>query len=166
MRLGISEQSLNQTLNKTKNLISENRNETKTIKPENLDLFARLTGVLWENTNLKSQISNLKNIEYEGEDKILIKFYKNLSNDQLLESQFSDEEKNQLNQVSLTALADFDDKSEENLLAEAEYLVKSIERENREHIKQDFVQKIKQAEADGDTGKIKELMEELSGLIK
>ena len=166
MRLGISGQSLNQTLNKTKNLISENRNETKEIKPASLNLFARLAGVILGDLKIKDKISNIKNIKYTGDDNTLMKFYDNISKDQLLESLFTDEDKNQLNQISLTVLADFDDRSEENLLAEAEYLVKSIERESREQIKQEFVQKIKQAEADGNTGKIKQLMEELSALIK
>lgn len=166
MRLGISEQSLNQALQKSKSILPENRDEEKKIKPENLDVYARLAGVLWENLKIKDKIDSIKNIRYEGEDKTLIKFYENLLKDQLLESMFSEEEKNQLNQISLTVLADFDDKNEENLLAEAEYLVKTIERGDREQIKQEFVAKIKQAEADGDTAKIKELMEELSGLIK
>jgi len=166
MRLGISEQSLNQALQKTKNIVSENRSEDKQIKPENLDLFARLAGVIWGELKIKDKISNIKNIKYTGDDHTLTKFYDNISKDQLLESLFTDDENNQLNQISLTVLADFDDKSEENLLAEAEYLVKSIERQNREQIKQEYVAKIKQAEADGNHGKIKALMEELSGLIK
>jgi len=166
MRLGISEQSLNKTLQKSQSSRSENSGEEKVIKPENLNIYARLAGVLWENLKIKEKILNIKDVKYSGEDKTLTKFYHNLASDQLLESNFSDEEKNQLNQISLTYLMDFDDKGEENLLAEAQYLVKTIERENREHIKQDFVQKIKQAEADGDRKKIKSLMEELSSLIK
>lgn len=173
MRLGISEQSLNQALQKSKSILPENRNEEKKIKPENLDIYARLAGVLWGDLKIKDKIlasptggENIKNLRYSGEDKVLFKFYEYLSKDQLVESLFNDEEKNQLNQISLTVLADFDDKNDENLLAEAEYLLKTIERGDREQIKQEFVAKIKQAEADGDTGKIKELMEELSGLIK
>jgi DNA primase len=172
MRLGISEKSLNQALDKSKSLIpetkygdGENGKEGKNDK-KSIDIYARLAGVIWEDLKIKDKIENIKNVRYPGEDIILVKFYDNIIKDKLSESIFNDEEKNQLNQISLTVLADFDDKSEENLLAEAEYLIKSIERENREQIKQDFVQKIKQAEADGNRGNIKELMEELSSLIK
>ena len=175
MRLGISEKSLNQALDKSKSLIPETKygdgkegKEGKEGKDDkkSIDIYARLAGVIWEDLKIKDKITNIKNVRYPGEDITLVKFYDNIIKDKLLESLFNDEEKNQLNQISLTVLADFDDKSEENLLAEAEYLIKSIERENREQIKQDFVQKIKQAEADGDRQKIKQLMEELSGLIK
>ena len=66
----------------------------------------------------------------------------------------------------MAIMADFDSREEEIIMAEIEYLIKTIEREQREKIKQEYIQKIKLAEAGGDRGKIKELMTELSELIK
>ena len=168
MRLGVSEQSLNQTLNKTKNTSPEKKTENSIKATHQFNIFERLAGVIWSDINLKSQISNLKfeGIKYQGDDNLMEKFYNNLIADKLSKSNFSTQEINQLDQISMAIVADFDSREEEVIIAEIEYLIKTIEREQREKIKQEYIQKIKVAEADGDREKIKKLIAELSKLIK
>lgn len=168
MRLGVSEQSLNQTLNKTKGTIVEKKSvDTKKASPE-YSIFEKLAGVIWNNFQILNKISQTKfeNISYQGDDNLMKIFYRDLIAYKISKNNFSTQETNQLDQISLAIMADFDNQDEEVILSEIEYLVKTIEREQREKIKQEYIQKIKVAETEGDREKIKKLLAELSGLIK
>ena len=168
MRLGVSEQSLNQALNKTKSDVPEKKSENNKKAAHQFNIFERLAGVIWSDLKVKDKISKVKfeKIDYLGDDMLMKKFYRDLIADKLLKSNFSTQEINQLDQISMAIMADFDNQDEEVILSEIEFLIKTLEREQREKIKQEYIQKIKIAEAEGDRGKIKELLGELSELIK
>lgn len=168
MRLGVMEQSLNQTLNKTKSAIPEKKSENSQSSVYKFNIFERLAGVIWSDLKILDKISKVKfeKVDYQGDDTLMENFYDNLISDRLSKSNFSTQEINQLDQISLAIMADFDNQDEEIILSEIEYLIKTVERNQREKIKQEYIQKIKVAEAGGDRKKIKELLAELSKLIK
>lgn len=162
VRIGVSEQSLARALDRTKQLSSERKSDDGKKTAKKFDLFERLAGVLWNDL----KITKKHQVKYLGEDVLMRKFYQKISDGKLSKSDFSDQEVNQLDQISIMVMADFDKRDEETIGAEIKYLIKMIERGEKEKVKQEYVAKIKSAEAEGDKEKIKKLLNELSGLIK
>ena len=162
-KLSVSENSLKDSMQKQK---ADNKQKPTDFKQKEIKLSSleRIVGIIWSDLSLVSEIK--KNIETKSEKKEVEKIVDLINSGKLDKKEFSPDEQNELNQISLMAMKDFEVSNKDSLKEELIFLVKRTEGDGREGIKKDFARKIADAEKAGDKKKIKKLVEEFQGLIK
>lgn len=164
-KLSVSEKSLISVLEKTtepKDAINKNEPDGKI---QNLTTQEKLVGLLWSNleniNNFKSKLikSDLALPKYES-------FIKMIKSGTIDKNCIKAEEISSLNQLSMLALKDFDVTDEVSTKSEIEFLIGRLSMDQKDHLKDEFAQKIQVAEESGDKDKVKKLLAEFSALIK
>lgn len=165
-RLGISEKSLIEALDKSKKDSEFQRNESKpaSLDRKSLRVHERILGLLWAEPRLLEKMpKELNNLEVEDNYHPLLEMIKGGNIDR-------DKVKADLrviyDQLSIQALENLDSSNEDAVSQEFLYLAGRQKSELKEGIKEDFARRIKTAESAGDKEKLKKLLAEFSDLIK
>jgi DNA primase len=134
-------------------------------KPSSLNVFQRILAIIWNNRSLISLLeeSKLGLLEIKDIEGII---WRKLLLPEFSETTLNAQEKTQLDQWSYEVSHDFEDATPEDLKEELLFLLARIRQDRNEDIKKRYSEMIKQAEEEGDTKKMKELVAEFSQLIK
>lgn len=162
-KLSVAEKTILSTLEKTKQP-EENRIKSDEVNAENLGITEKILGIVWSDPELLSKCT--KTALLKSDNPKLEKFVKMVNEKQIDKAKISPEAVSIINQYSMVALKELGDNDPEIISSELEYLFARLRSEKKEHLKADFAQKIKDAEEKGDKKRVKELLEEFSGLIK
>ncbi len=160
-KLAVSEKTLISTLEKTK--LEEKTAIAEKPKELKISVEQKLLGFLWHNFDFidqaEGEFNNITNIETPS-------FNKMVTEKKLESSKINPEEKLLLNQYEMAAMSDLDASDEEKLKEEFLFLLGRYRSENINKIKEEFAQKIKEAERNNDKNQLKNLLNEFSNLIK
>lgn len=134
-------------------------------KPSSLNVFQRILAIVWNNRSLislleESKLGSLEIKDVEGS------IWRKLLSPEFSETTLNTQEKTHLDQWSYEISHDFEDATPEDLKEELLFLLARIRQDKNEDIKKRYSEMIKQAEGEGNTKKMKELVSEFSQLIK
>lgn len=166
-KLGVSEKSLIEALEKTKSDQPSNPAE-KNLQTQKLSHSEQLAGIIWSMPLAIKFVDTkkLRSVELDAENANVKKLLVDVSNQKFDPKNFTPEARADLDQIGITAQVNQDFSEEESLKSEINFLLQRILQDSNENIKSDFAAKIKRAEEAGDQKKIKELVAEFSQLIK
>ncbi|MFA7253085.1 MAG: DNA primase [Patescibacteria group bacterium] len=165
-QLGTSQQSLIQALQRTKeekDFIP--KNDQLSSSKEKLSVLERILGLVWAEPKLLSAIgSSLEEIKAEkAEYQYLLEMIKKK---EINREKVKPEITTSYDQLAITAIQDLDSSQEDALLHECQYLLGRLRSDQKESLKENFAQKIREAEQKGDKETLKKLLADFSTLIK
>lgn len=162
-KLSVSEQSLLDSLDKTKG--EEKKSTEAPAEPRELSIQERILGLLWLEPKLLQdvyEITEKPDFRIDGVDT----FWAMIQQKNVERERVPSQEKNILDQLTLSVGETVDTGNEEAVKAEIIFLLKRWQGEKKEDLKNNFAEKIREAESQGDRERIKELLKEYSSLIK
>jgi DNA primase len=163
-KLAISEQSLLDTLDKTKSEVEETKEESVKAKKE-LSLPERIIGLLWLDQKLLELVYKIISVPDFKVDKIE-QFWQMVLNKKIEKEKVPAGEVTILDQLALEVAASIDQENEESARLEIIFLLKRWQDTQKGDLKSQFAEKIRLAEEAGDRDQIKKLVAEYSSLIK
>lgn len=165
-KLSVSEKSLTSVLEKTKESIEKKQdilseeNKPSSVK---LTLVEKLVGLLWSKQNI---IASIKEEIIQLNPDQLKSLHFNSKKGEFDLKNIGPEDKNKLDQLSISSTKDLDESDEQNYINEIKFIVKRIKSEQIESLKEAFARKIQAAEESGDRIEVQKLLAEFSSLIK
>lgn len=161
-KLSLSESTINEQLGKTKQNESKKGTDAvigdKVLSPEQ-----KLAGILWHKNDLKDKIPT-GFWDNEIADEVTKKLFLAIKNNQDIK-ELSPQDRSSLDIYALTATCELDLEDESIIGKEFDALIRDLADKKKEKIKDNYAQKIAEAESAGDREKIKALMKELQSAI-
>lgn len=167
-RLGTSRDSLVKAIEKTKTDTEFRRNNkgdnlsTKET-PKKSTILEKILALIWIEPTLQVEIKELADAKV---DPPLLEYLTMIQSGKIDRDRLGQETKSALDQIAMEIIKELDTEEKEVLQSEYKYLVGRLRSQNNEQIKEDYAQKIKEAENRGDKKALKDLLLEFSKLIK
>jgi DNA primase len=163
-KLSVSEKSLLDTLSKSKSERIERVEPSTGKKHQELTIFERLLALIWHDPKLAEKIPEdlIETIDLKNDGT----FLKMVKAKEIDKEKVPSKEAAQLEALLMTIASEIDLSDGETNVSEFSYLIKRIQTDQREELRQEFAKKIKEAEQAGDHEAIRKLLAEFSSLIK
>ncbi len=162
-KLSVAEKTILNVLEKTKSDGEKKVSKNEDSAPK-LDITEKILGIIWAHPEMILKVkrtAELKLIEPSVD-----KFAQMVNEKKIDKAKISPEAASAISQYSMVVLKELESENVETIQSELEFLFARLRSDEKEHLKSDFAKKIEMAEAAGDKGKLKELLQEFSSLIK
>jgi DNA primase len=163
-KLSVSEKSLIEALEKAKKDKEFQTSNSETNIQDHISVLERIFGLLWAEPKLSDKI--IAELDQIGGDSKFSPLFEMIKKKEFDREKIKPELQTYYDQISISALANVDSEDEGSFEVELLFLIGRHKSEKREKIKEEFADKIKQAEKTGDQTKLKALLTEFSALIK
>lgn len=162
-KLSISEKALVSVLEKTKASEPPKQPEAQEMPVLKLSVLEQILGIIWYKPELLNTVSNQLNNAVNDKTS---EFIKMIQDNKIEEDKIKPIEEQILNQYSMVVGQNIDFSDQDATKSELVFLLARYRSDAKDHLKLEFAKKIQEAEAAGDTAKIKNLLQEFSNLIK
>jgi len=163
-KLSIAEKTILSTLEKTRQPDEQKQTKNDEQNALKLSITEEILGIIWGFPELILKCQ--KTAFLKVDDSKVNKFAEMVNKKEIDKHKIDPETATIIDQYSMVALKELGDGDREIIQNELEFLFARLRSEKKEHLKSDFAQKIQEAEEKGDKGKLKELLQEFSSLIK
>jgi DNA primase len=162
-KLSVAEKTILNVLEKTKS-DEENKVGKNEDSAPKLNITEKILGIIWAHPEMILKVK--RTAELKSTEPAINKFAQMVNEKKIDKAKISPEAASAISQYSMVALKELESEDVETIQSELEFLFARLRSDEKEHLKSDFAKKIEMAEAAGDKGKLKELLQEFSSLIK
>lgn len=164
-KLAVSESSLIRDLGKTR-ADTEKADEEEIAKPQSLNIYQRILGIIWSNPKLAEYIAQNPDHNFGDADEQNKKLLNLALQNKLNKNNLSPDQILILDQCAYSVSVDFQDADSDSLKTELIYLLGRLKSDKYEAEKDEYASKIRAAQESGDSKLAKKLLADFSALLK